>query len=263
MVVCVWLPFPHTWFVFQSSTNVSGAATSCENGRTTEGFKWEPTDPHKQALSFMASVTPSLLRPDSQTFKLYCSSPPPPPPPVFPPNQICTKHFNLSHTIQRSSLSYRLLTLTVCIYCFNSDTVHTVEDTWAQTHTHTYMYAHSVSPSNTHKHPRRQTEREEVNITLLSRMQKKFMLPLERKRGILCEPRWAIILLHIETRNNLFSGNMPPTNISPSSRKSTVTFALNGQTLICHLVGMCYFYCDYFYLHLFPWRQVITFCLDT
>lgn len=30
------------------------------------GVKKEPTDPHKQALSFMASVTPSLLKSDSQ-----------------------------------------------------------------------------------------------------------------------------------------------------------------------------------------------------
>lgn len=30
------------------------------------GFKKELTDPHKQALSFMASVTPSLLKSDVQ-----------------------------------------------------------------------------------------------------------------------------------------------------------------------------------------------------
>lgn len=64
-------------------------------------------------------------------------------------------------------------------------------------------------------------------------------------------------------KTSYFSGNMPPTSISPSSHRNTETFALNGQVSICHLVGMCYFYCDYFYLHLLPWRQVITFCLDT
>lgn len=56
---CVWLPVVHMWFVFQSSRAVSGAAS-------TEGFKSKSTDPHKQALSFMASVTPSLLESDSQ-----------------------------------------------------------------------------------------------------------------------------------------------------------------------------------------------------
>lgn len=40
-----------------------------QKAEKTEGVKREPTDPHKQALSFMASVTPSLLKPDSQTFK--------------------------------------------------------------------------------------------------------------------------------------------------------------------------------------------------
>lgn len=33
-----------------------------------------------------------------------------------------------------------------------------------------------------------------------------------------------------------FSGNVPPTNISPCSRRNTATFALNGQTLICQTV---------------------------
>lgn len=63
--VCVWLPLPHTWFVSQSGTAMGGAATSCTKAEMAEGVKREPTDPHKQALSFMASVTPSLLKPDS------------------------------------------------------------------------------------------------------------------------------------------------------------------------------------------------------
>lgn len=40
-----------------------------EKAEKAEGVKREPTDPHKQALSFMASVTPSLLKSDSQMFK--------------------------------------------------------------------------------------------------------------------------------------------------------------------------------------------------
>lgn len=46
-----------------------GAATSYEKAERAEGVKREPTDPHKQALSFMASVTPSLLKSDSQMLK--------------------------------------------------------------------------------------------------------------------------------------------------------------------------------------------------
>lgn len=43
--------------------------------KKAEGVKREPTDPHKQALSFMASVTPSLQDSDSQTFKHHWSAP--------------------------------------------------------------------------------------------------------------------------------------------------------------------------------------------
>lgn len=63
--VCVWLLVPHTLFVCQSSTAMGGAATSTTKAKMAEGVKREPTDPHKQALSFMASGTPSLLKPDS------------------------------------------------------------------------------------------------------------------------------------------------------------------------------------------------------
>lgn len=145
-------------------------------------------------------------------------------------------------------------------------------------HTHSIMHVHSMfcaymlytlacrltlSVSFTHTNTLR--EGDEVKITLPSRMQKKFMLPLERERerGILCELRWAIILFSTQTRKGPFSGNVPPTDISPRSRGSPATFGLNGQMSICHSAGMCYFYRDYFYLHLFPWRQVITFCLET
>lgn len=61
-----------------------------------------------------------------------------------------------------------------------------------------------------------------------------------------------------------FSGNVPPSNISPCGHRSTAaTFEQNRQMSICHRVGMCYFYLGYFYLHLFPWRQVTTLCLNT
>lgn len=70
---------PHTWFVLQSGTTMSGAATSFTKAENAERVKREPTDPHKQALSFMASVTPSLLKSDSQTFKHHWSTPPLPP----------------------------------------------------------------------------------------------------------------------------------------------------------------------------------------
>lgn len=103
---CVWLPsFPHTWFVFQSGSTRGGAPTSCAKAENAEGVKREPTDPHKQALSFMASVTPSLLKSDSQMFKHYWSAP------LFllPPNPITTlKLFSFSHTIHplKKSSSY-------------------------------------------------------------------------------------------------------------------------------------------------------------
>lgn len=44
---------------------MGGEAASTTKAEMAEGVKREPTDPHKQALSFMASVTPSLLKPDS------------------------------------------------------------------------------------------------------------------------------------------------------------------------------------------------------
>lgn len=73
----VWLPSPYTWFVFQSGTTMGGAASSCAKPEKAEKrVKRELTDPHKQALSFMASVTPSLLKSDSQMFKHHWSVPP-------------------------------------------------------------------------------------------------------------------------------------------------------------------------------------------
>lgn len=75
--------------------------------------------------------------------------------------------------------------------------------TRVQTHTHavfSFIYTNTLG------------EGEEVNITLLSRMQKKFMLPLKRERGILCELRWAIILFSTQTKKKgVFLGTwLPP-----------------------------------------------------
>lgn len=95
---CVWLPFPHTWFVFQSGTTMGGAATSCAKAETAEGVKREPTDPHKQALSFMASVTPSLLKSDSQTFKHHWSAPPSSLPTPSPPSNSSPSPTQFTHS---------------------------------------------------------------------------------------------------------------------------------------------------------------------
>lgn len=66
---------------------------------------------------------------------------------------------------------------------------------------HTRAHTLTLSLTQTHTNTPREGE---VNITLLSRMQKKFMLPLERERGILCELRWAIILFSTQTKKGPF-----------------------------------------------------------
>lgn len=133
-------------------------------GRTTEGFKREPTDPHKQALSFMASVTPSLLKPDSQTFKHYWSAPLP----AFPPNQIFTKKLvSFSHTIlpiQKSSLLYPPLSFKkIYIYCLPY-TPPTVRIAYVSTdtyyiYTRTCIHKHAVSFLQTHTNTLGERER--------------------------------------------------------------------------------------------------------
>lgn len=64
-----------------------------------ETVKKEPTDPHKPALSFIASVTPSLLKLDSQMFKhtLKCTHRLPP---LTPPKHHHHHHQNTSSPSQ-------------------------------------------------------------------------------------------------------------------------------------------------------------------
>lgn len=87
--------------LFLSQAKPWGAAISGTKAEMAEGVKREPTDPHKQALSFMASVTPSLLKPDSETFKHYWRAPPPP-----TPSPLSHSFSYTIHSLQRISLFY-------------------------------------------------------------------------------------------------------------------------------------------------------------
>lgn len=78
----------------------------------------------------------------------------------------------------RKVLLYPPLSLKISI---SNQYVHTVQHGWAQTHTiYTHTCMHQDSQSFPQTHTNTPGEREEVNITLLSRMQKKFMLLLEK-----------------------------------------------------------------------------------
>lgn len=202
----------------------------------------------------MACVTPSLLKSDSNIHPLL---------PFFSANPITTVKLLLLHnspTPEKLSLVSSLAFTPYHPIHTESRCTHNTLEVRHILYTHRLATTHFLSFAYTNT----LGEGEEVNITLLPRMQKKFMLPLERESGILCELRWAIILFSKWTKKRIFfSGNMTPINISSSSHRSTATFALTGQMLICHSVGMCYFYHDYFYLQLIQSSQVVTFCLNT
>lgn len=156
---------------------------------------------------------------------------PPPIPPFHPHHHHQALLPHNSTTPEKSSLLYPPYSLKISIRTVNTPnrTVHTpymsIETRCVHTAKHTQPFLHI------HKHPG--IGREEVNITLLSRMQKKFMLPLERESGILCELRWGIILFSAQTKKKKkgpFLGTWLPPIFSPSSHRSAATFALNGQT---------------------------------
>lgn len=178
---CVFDFLSHTWFVSQPHMTMAVAATSCTKAEVAEGVKREPTDPHKQALSFMASVTPSLLKPDSQTFKHHWRA------------LLFFSSNTITLLLPHNSLTPEKLLLVSSLAFTPCHPMHTES-----------FYTQHVCVHTLHTYTRE--EGEEVSITLLSRMQEKFMLLLERERGILCELRWAIILFNV-----LFLGTcLPP-----------------------------------------------------
>ena len=151
-------------------------------GERVERVKETPTDPHKHSLhsfiygplSLSPSLrTPSLLKAESQTLTTE-QSPPPTPPPPTPCLPTAPTHIIHTHIV------------TVCKY-INTHS-HGCTYTNRHTSTHTHRDAHTGTHTHSHRHTQAHTSNgclrwREVNITLLPRMQWKFILPLEGREA--------------------------------------------------------------------------------
>lgn len=190
----------HTWFVSQPHMTMAAAATSCTKAEVAEGVKREPTDPHKQALSFMASVTPSLLKPDSQTFKHHWRAL------LFSFSPLPTPSHSFSHTIhslQRSSFLYPPRHL-------HPVTPRTRNHSTHNTSVYT-LYTHTPGRGRGGQHNSSLKNAGEVYVAIG-----------KGERHLV----WAQMSNYPFQR--AFPGNVPPTSVPPGSRRNTATFSLSG-----------------------------------
>lgn len=192
---CVFDFLSHTWFVSQPHMTMTAAATSCTKAEVAKGVKREPTDPHKQALSFMASVTPSLLKPDSQTFKHHWRA------------LLFQHHHSPSPT--RFTHSREALS---CIL----PGIHTLSP-----HAHRIiLHTTRLCTHSTHIHPARR--RGGQHNSSLKNAGEVYVAIGKGERHLV----WAQMSNY--PFQCAFPGNVPPTSVPPGSRRNTATFSLKG-----------------------------------
>lgn len=162
---------------------MGGTATSFAKQRRLKGLKGRlltHINKHSHSWPLLLPHCLSLTHKYPNTSEVHPPSTPtpssPPPPSQLPNSSSSPTHSRKAHIGLKKKEEHS----------YTVHLIHTASYSICEHNACMYAGSHRLSISTHTNTPR---EGEEVNITLLSRMQKKFMLPLERERGILCELR--------------------------------------------------------------------------